>query len=136
MQDLERDLTLVLEILGEEDCGHPSAAQLPLEGIPGQSRLEAAEEIAQSRCLWRRVSKASPGWDFRRWVTAVAETVGIDRRVLLSAAERGLPLGLCNVLSPNRGGCVIPRFKEQRSSNSFQDLRRAGYRLFTLTAPC
>ena len=60
VQDLERDLTFVLEILGEEDCGHPSAAQLPLEGVPGQSRLEAAEEFAQSRCLWRRVSKASP----------------------------------------------------------------------------
>ena len=59
LQDLERDLTLVLEILGEEDGRHPSAAELPFEGVAGECCLEAAEEIAQSRGPWMRVSKAS-----------------------------------------------------------------------------
>ena len=54
VQDLECDLTPVHEILREEDGGHPSAAELPMEGVAGECCLEAAEEIAQSRGPWMR----------------------------------------------------------------------------------
>jgi len=32
-QDLDRDLTIVLEVVGQVDCGHAALSQLPLEAV-------------------------------------------------------------------------------------------------------
>ncbi len=47
LQDLERDLAVVLEILGQEHRGHPTCAELALDAVAvGQSRGEAVGEIS------------------------------------------------------------------------------------------
>jgi hypothetical protein len=46
MQDLDRDLTVVPKILGEEHHGHAAAADLGLDGVPIlQGRFETFQEV-------------------------------------------------------------------------------------------
>ena len=46
VQDLDRDLAVVLQVLGEEDGRHPAAAELGFDGIPvGEGGLQALEQI-------------------------------------------------------------------------------------------
>jgi hypothetical protein len=48
VEHLERDRPVVLEIVGEEDRGHASAAELALEGVqPAQSVLKLRGQIGQ-----------------------------------------------------------------------------------------
>ena len=45
----DRDVTLVLEVVGQEDLGHPALPKLPLEPIAGrQRRAEAFEQLCHS----------------------------------------------------------------------------------------
>ena len=118
VQNLERDLTFVLEVLGEEDGGHPPTAQLALESVAGECCLEAGEEIAQSRSLWRRVSKASVWRDFRRWAVQLASESGIEpwscvhslQNLLLRPAMDWLPASQPIVVFPQVGALFRSAF--------------------------
>jgi hypothetical protein len=59
-QDLDRDVTVVLEIVGEKDARHTALAQLALEAVPGgqgiaQSfkKLGHGASISQAAQPWR-----------------------------------------------------------------------------------
>ncbi len=45
-EHLERDLTVVLEVVGEIDRSHPTATKLTLDGVAvGEGSLETFEEV-------------------------------------------------------------------------------------------
>ena len=49
MQHLERDLPIVLEVVGEEDGGHAAPAELALDGVgAGEPILEDRAEVGQA----------------------------------------------------------------------------------------
>src|SRR5439155_16901325 len=48
LQYLDRDLTVVLEVLGEVNCGHPAAPELTLDRVAvGEGGLQTSEQIGQ-----------------------------------------------------------------------------------------
>ena len=54
VQDLDRDLAAVLQVLGQEDRGHAAAADLRLDGVAvGKGRLQALKEIHHVRAPGR-----------------------------------------------------------------------------------
>jgi len=54
-EKLERDLTVVLEVLGEVNCGHPAARKLTLDRVAvGEGGVQTGEKVVRSR---------SPGGD-------------------------------------------------------------------------
>jgi hypothetical protein len=55
LQYLDRDLTVVLEVLGEVNCGHPAARKLTLDRVAvGEGGVQTGEKVVRSR---------SPGGD-------------------------------------------------------------------------
>lgn len=51
-QNLQRDRTVVLEVVCEEDQGHPAAPKLTLDRVaPGQGALKAGDRISHAGAL-------------------------------------------------------------------------------------
>ncbi len=50
LQHLERDLPLVLDVIGEVDRGHPALAELALDAVaPLEGRVQLSDGIRHSR---------------------------------------------------------------------------------------
>ena len=66
LQHLERDVAIVLEVVGEEDGGHPAAPELPVDGVgAGESFLQPRAELRHACSLetGRRVPSQYYGED-------------------------------------------------------------------------
>ena len=52
MEDFDRDLAVVLHVLGEIDRGHPAAAQLPLDRVSvGQGGAQTIQRLSDGLAL-------------------------------------------------------------------------------------
>jgi len=54
VQHLERHHPVVAEVPGEEDRGHPTAPELPLDRVAGERRLQCIVEVGQGFGSQRR----------------------------------------------------------------------------------
>ena len=97
VEDLEGDGAVVLEVLGEEDGGHATAAELALERVAAAKPcLELCPQVGHVRFGWRKGGRLL--YDIRRGVLAPRSGLSLgahlrqlDQCALASDSDQRIP---------------------------------------------